>query len=216
MGVMAFFSAELVMGATPDDVLADHGFVDVGASDTTIVVELMYARPDNFVGEVMYRGLTRAFLHRDAWAALRRASEILREEHPGLRLKVCDAARPMSVQQRMYDKVRHTPMAPYVSNPANGGGLHNYGLAVDITLVDTRGRELPMGTPVDFLGPEANIDKEEELVAAGKMTEQERCNRRLLRDVMTRAGFKPLRTEWWHFNLMSRDEARRRYKRLDF
>lgn len=199
-----------------DDVMTDYGFVDVGAADTTIVVDLMYARQDNFVGEVMYRGLSRAFLHGDAWQALKRASEILRNEHPGLRLKVCDAARPMSVQKRMYDKVKGTPMAPYVSNPANGGGLHNYGLAVDITLVDENGEELSMGTPVDFLGVEANIDKEKQLVANGRITEQDRQNRLLLRDVMSRAGFMPLRTEWWHFNLVSRDEARRRYKRLDF
>lgn len=37
-------------------------------------------------------------------------------------------------------------------------------------------------------------------------------NRLLLRRVMTDAGYKPLRSEWWHFNFRSREEAKRNYK----
>ena len=82
-------------------------------------------------------------------------------------------------------------MAPYVSNPARGGGLHNYGLAVDITIVDASGHELPMGTKIDHLGPEANIHREKQLVAQGKITEAARQNRILLRRVMKAGGFMP-------------------------
>ena len=116
----------------------------------------------------------------------------------------------------MYKAVQGTSKARYVSNPANGGGLHNYGLAVDITIADQHGNELDMGTHVDHLGPEANIDKEQQLVASGVITEQARNNRMLLRKVMAAGGWKPLRSEWWHFNLRSRAIARSRYKRLDF
>ena len=73
----------------------------------------------------------------------------------------------MSVQQQMWNIVAGTSKSIYVSNPKNGGGLHNYGLAVDITLCwrndvrnaqgkllhtagDTTG--LSMGTPIDYLG----------------------------------------------------------------
>ena len=55
----------------------------------------------------------------------------------------------------------------YVSNPAKGGGLHNYGMAVDLTIVDASGKLLPMGTPYDFFGTEAHTDKEEALVQTG-------------------------------------------------
>ena len=103
-----------------------------------------------------------------------------------------------------------------MSNPANGGGLHNYGLAVDITIVDSEGKELDMGTHVDFLGSKSNIDKEEDLVRSGKITLQARNNRILLRKVMNAGGWKPLKSEWWHFNLCSRTQARAKYKRLDF
>ncbi len=116
----------------------------------------------------------------------------------------------------MYNKVKGTPAAPYVSNPARGGGLHNYGLAVDVTLADMHGCELPMGTPVDHLGPEANIDKEDALVRRGVITATERANRELLRRAMRSAGWMPLRSEWWHFNLRSRAVARERYKVLAF
>ncbi len=196
--------------------MREAGLVDIADMDSTIVVSLMYASADNFVGENMYGDLRQAFLHPQAAKSLIKAQQLLSVKHPGFRLKVCDAARPMSVQRKMYERVRRTPQAPYVSNPARGGGLHNYGLAVDVTIVDEKGRELPMGTPVDHLGPESNIGNETNLVRTGKITEQERKNRLLLREVMRSAGFRALPSEWWHFNFCSRDYARSHYKCLDF
>lgn len=202
---------------TLEDNFTARGFVDVAALNPCVKVELMYARPDNFTGRVLYvDGLERAWLHPDAAAALDKAQGVLTALMPGYSLLIKDAARPMSVQRRMFDAVKGTPQAAYVANPAKGGGLHNYGLAVDITIADPQGRELDMGTPVDHLGPEANIDREVELVEAGKISENARQNRLLLRRIMKEAGFNPLRTEWWHFNLVTKREARLRYKRLDF
>ena len=102
-------------------------------------------------------------------------------------------------------------MQNYVSNPAHGGGLHNYGLAVDITLCDLRGDTLDMGTRIDYLGRRAHIDIEDQLVAQHQISSSARRNRRLLRQVMRWAGFKPLRTEWWHFNYTTRARARLHY-----
>jgi len=199
-----------------DKEFADYGLVDIATLDTTIIVELMYASPDNFVGEIMYHDITKAYLHPNAAKAILAASVALHDRYPSYNLKVCDAARPMSVQRQMYRKVRGTSKVRYVSNPANGGGLHNYGLAVDVTIVDEKGNELPMGTKVDHLGKEANIDREAELVKTGVLTASERENRELLRTVMKAGGFIPLKTEWWHFNLCSRAHARRHYRLLDF
>ena len=196
--------------------LREMGFVDVATLDTAIVVDLMYARDDNFVGRAMYDGLTRAWLHPRAADALKTAQEELSRLHPGYGLKVCDASRPMSVQKQMYATVRGTSKARYVSNPANGGGLHNYGLAVDVTIVDGNGEELDMGTKVDHLGTEAGVSREAEMVAAGVITAQAVKNRELLRSVMKKGGFRPLPSEWWHFNLVSRPTAKASYKVLDF
>ena len=192
--------------------MARQGLVNVRDIDPTIRVSLMYARPDNFTGRVLYKDLREAYLHPLAAQAVRKAQRRLKELRPDLSLVIYDATRPMSVQQVMWDAVKRTKHYYYVSNPARGGGLHNYGLAVDITLCDARGDTLDMGTRIDNMTARAHIDREAELVAQGKISRQAKKNRELLRGVMRHAGFKPLRTEWWHFNLRSRAQAKRHFK----
>ena len=118
----------------------------------------------------------------------------------------------MSIQQKMWDKVKNTSKYYYVSNPAHGGGMHNYGMAVDISLCKLNGDTINMGTKVDYMGDAAHIDNEDKLVVQHKIDEQALQNRRLLRRVMKHAGWRPLPTEWWHFNLCSRDEAKKYYQ----
>lgn len=168
------------------------GFVNIAEADSSIAIDLMYTRADNFTGTLLYEDLKEAYLHPDAMKSLKRAQRLLKEQYPGYSLIVYDAARPLSVQQKMWDVVKGTSKYIYVSNPSRGGGLHNYGLAVDISILDDKGLPLPMGTPVDHLGKEAHITEEAALVAQGKLTEQERANRLLLRQVMKEAGFRPL------------------------
>ncbi len=213
---MLFLSSLAICAQDIEMKFRELGFIDISELNPDVRVELMYAGDDNFTGQVLCGGLTRAWLHPDAARAVDKAQKKLSEIMPGYRLLVKDAARPMSVQRRMFNAVKGTSKANYVANPAKGGGLHNYGLAVDVTIEDAQGNELDMGTPVDHLGPEANIDREPLLVKKGVMSEYARQNRLLLRKVMKDAGFKPLRTEWWHFNLVSKAIAREKYKRLDF
>lgn len=194
-----------------DHYLAECGLVDVSALDTTLQVKLMYAAPDNFLGETVYAGITKAWLHPEAARMLVAAQRMLKKEHPGWSLVVYDAARPLSVQQKMWQLVRGTDKTNYVSNPANGGGLHNYGMAVDVSLLDAEGNPLPMGTPVDFFGEEAHTTAEEALVEAGKITTEEWAHRRFLRRVMKQAGFRTIPYEWWHFNACSRAYAKAHY-----
>lgn len=175
-------------------------------------IDLKYTTADNFVGTVLYGDLKEAFLHPDAMRCLKKAQKLLKAERPEYSLIVYDAGRPMSVQKRMWDKVKGTNKQKYVSNPARGGGLHNYGLAVDITIIDGNGIPLPMGTEFDHLGYEAGITNEQALVKRGKISKKELQNRLLLRKVMKKAGFRPLPSEWWHFNFCSRNYAKQHYK----
>ena len=122
----------------------------------------MYTKADNFTGEILYDDLSEAYLHPHAAYALLKAQEALKALHPSYSLIIYDAARPMSVQRKMWDVVKGTSKYRYVSNPNRGGGLHNYGLAVDISIQDSLGRPLPMGTKVDHLGVEAHITEEGE------------------------------------------------------
>lgn len=189
------------------------GYVDVLSVDSSLHVSLMYTRPDNFVGRVLYKDLHEAYLHPKAAEALARAQRLLQQRRPDLSLIVFDAARPMHIQQQMWDVVAGTSKSPYVSNPKNGGGLHNYGMAVDVSLCNRlSGDTIPMGTIVDYMGRYAHINEEASLVQRGVITSQACQNRQLLRAVMREAGFTPLKNEWWHFNLITRAQARAKYK----
>ena len=185
--------------------------IDPMEQDSTLVVHLLYATTDNIFGEAVYNGLTKAWLHPEAASKLLTAQKLLKEKHPSYSIIIFDAARPMKVQQRMWNLVRGTDKTNYVSNPANGGGLHNYGMAVDVSILDGAGTLLPMGTEIDHFGEEAHTDNEQTLVDTNKITREAFHNRQLLRSIMRQAGFRTILYEWWHFNACTRQEAREKY-----
>lgn len=191
------------------------GLVHLAEVDTLIAIQLIYATPQNFTGQILYGDLKEAYLHPQAAEAIVKAQQLLQEIKPGYRLIVYDATRPMSAQQKMWNVVKGTSNQIYVSNPARGGGLHNYGLAVDVGILDAQKSPLPMGTEIDHFGKEAHTTQEEQLVRNGDITRQEKENRELLRSVMRKAGFRSLHSEWWHFNICSREEAKRNFKRIE-
>lgn len=188
--------------------IKQQGYVDVQDEDPTIKVSLMYSRPDNFTGKILYKDLKEAFLHPQAAKALAKAQKELKRLRPDLSLIVFDAARPMSIQQQMWDVVKGTSKNIYVSNPANGGGLHNYGFAVDVSICDEKGDTIPMGTLIDHMGKEAHPEYETSMLAKGKISKEAVNNRKLLRRVMSAGGFRVLKTEWWHFNLKTRAQVK--------
>jgi D-alanyl-D-alanine dipeptidase len=188
------------------------GFVDVCFWEPSIQYYLVYKTKDNFTGKPLYNSKqTKAWLHPRAAKMVLRAQDLLRGERPDLSLLIYDAARPMEVQRTMDEWARKTNNRYYVANPSRGGGLHNYGMAVDVTLVDKNGEWLSMGTPFDFFGPESNTDREDDLLKKRRITPSEYKNRKFLRRIMEAAGFKSVTSEWWHFNACSREEAIGKY-----
>jgi D-alanyl-D-alanine dipeptidase len=195
-----------------DAKMRNMGLTDVCFWEPSIQYYLVYKTRDNFTGAPLYNSkLTKAWLHPRAAGMLIRAQDLLRSERPDLFLLIYDAARPMEVQRKMDEWAKKTNNGYYVADPAKGGGLHNYGMAVDVTLVDKNGEWLPMGTPFDFFGPESNTDKEDDLLRRRRITPSEYKNRKLLRRIMEEAGFKSVASEWWHFNACSREDAREKY-----
>jgi D-alanyl-D-alanine dipeptidase len=184
------------------------GLVDISELDSTIKVDLRYSTPNNFTGKDMYGDLNRCYLQKDVAEKLVLAQVNLRKQFPYYSLLVLDGARPVSIQQLMWDSVGLSPAErqKYLSNPVNRS-LHNYGAAVDVTIIDERGHELDMGTPYDFFGELAHPRKESEYFESGKLTETQLANREILRGVMREAGFSRIETEWWHFNSTSRARA---------
>ena len=69
---------------------------------------------------------------------------ILKRSHTDYSLQILDAARPRSVSRAMYEQMKGTRFERFVANPSKGS-MHNYGIAVDITIVDGNGEELDMG-----------------------------------------------------------------------
>jgi len=161
--------------------------VDVQQRVPGIVTDVRYATSDNFMHQQLYP-VAVVFLRRPPAEALRDVQADLATR--GLGLKVFDGYRPYRVTVRMWEPIRNPD---FVADPAMGS-RHNRGAAVDLTIIDrATGRELTMPTPYDDFTVRARQDYAElpaEVIA----------NRALLRDVMTRHGFDPLPTEWWHFD----------------
>lgn len=194
--------------------LRSKDLVNIHTLDPSIRTDLKYATTDNFTKTILYDTLFNVYAHPVAAKKLVKAQEYLKALNPELGLLIYDAVRPLSVQKKMYRVVQNTKYAAYVANPSRTG-LHNYGMAIDLTICDSKGIPLDMGTPFDFFGRAAGINKEAELVAEGVLTKQQVKNRELLRKVMTQAGFLTIRGEWWHFNAVTLSEAKRSYKIIE-
>jgi len=189
--------------------LKDMGFIDVCYWEPSIEAYLVYRTADNFTGAPLYnRKLTKAWLHPRAAKMLIDANAILHRQRPDLNFLILDAARPIEVQELISRWAKNTKNNLYIADYDKGGGLHNYGMAVDLTLIDENGEWLPMGTNFDYFGPESHIDREDELLKQRRLTRQEYDNRRFLRRIMEAAGFRTVSSEWWHFNACSREEAK--------
>ncbi|MBP5557284.1 MAG: M15 family metallopeptidase [Bacteroidales bacterium] len=191
------------------------GLVDIQEIEPTIQVHLVYSTPDNFTHTILYKDIHKAFMLPVVADILKRAQAQLKAQHPDYSLLVYDAARPLSVQWDMWEVAEATNTTYYVADPRKAQGLHNYGAAVDITIVDGRGDPISMGTPFDWFGVEAHITHEDSLVKSGAISQQELDNRLLLRKLMTDNGMLTIRSEWWHFELMRGPEAQKTFKLIE-
>lgn len=161
--------------------------VDLAKLDPALRFELRYATPDNFTKTTLYP-VARAYMNREAADALLKVQRELAAQ--GFGLKIFDAYRPLAVQQKMWDLIRDER---YVSNPSLNAGRHTRGTAIDLTLVDRDGKELPMPTPFDDFTERAHRD------AKGIPADAAR-NSKLLESTMLKHGFLPYPFEWWHFD----------------
>jgi zinc D-Ala-D-Ala dipeptidase len=192
------------------------GLINIRSIDSTIKVSLKYSGCDNFLFTDMYGDLNNAYLQPDVAKKLKTAQENLRSKYPYYSLIIYDAVRPRSIQSRMWDtlKMPVSLRTKYISNPHNGS-LHNFGAAVDLSIIDENGIELDMGTPYDFFGELAYPREEERMIKEGKLSYKQLLNRKILRDAMTQAGFMDITTEWWHFNSCFRSQAISTYKIIE-
>lgn len=164
-------------------------------------IQIRYASTDNWTHIDFYCGQKKAFLRQEAAAALLRAVRLLKKQYPRYSLLLWDAARCREAQEFMRRRVRHTSLSHFVSSPWPGS-VHTFGMAVDVSLVDSNGIAVDMGTDYDDFSEKATAREalEDHLVEEGVLTAQQVGHRRMLRKIMRQAGFIALPSEWWHFN----------------
>lgn len=152
----------------------------------TLKLDIRYATTNNFTHQRVY-DVADCYLRP---ATAKKLAEVQADlKRQGLGLMVYDCYRPLSVQKKFWAIV---PDERYVANPAQGS-RHNRGAAVDLTLVDKKGRALEMPTEFDDFSERAHRDY------LG-LSKRQKKNRKSLEDAMQRHGFMGLPTEWWHFD----------------
>lgn len=161
--------------------------VELTSLDDSFLIDQRYATKNNFTGRIHYDTVL-CLIHKDIASRFLKAQRLAKSK--GLRIKVFDAYRPVSVQQSLYDATPQN-LKMYVARPS-ASSLHPKGLAVDITLVDSSGRELDMPSKFDDFSIKAHIDYD-------GATDRQKSNRALLIDIMERSGFRVNKTEWWHY-----------------
>ncbi len=190
--------------------------VDITDVNSKIKVDLRYASSNNFMHTTIYDTLKSAYFQKEVAERLSKCQNFLDSIRPGYSLLIFDGVRPQQVQQEMWDALDSIPRhrrGMFVSNPALGS-VHNFGAAVDLTIVDTKGKELDMGAGYDDFREIAFPKLESQFLKSGELTQNQINNRKLLRRVMTSQKFSNIPSEWWHFNAFSRITTSHKFQML--
>ena len=185
-----------------------QGFVSVGEVIPDVLLDIRYYSSFNFIGERIdgYEEPA-ALLTREAAQALKEAINEAMEQ--GFRLKVFDAYRPQKAVDHFvrwakdpedirmkaffYPDLEKTEIIPQGYIAEHSG--HSRGSTVDLTLFDmATQQDVDMGGTFDFFGELSHPDY-------SGVSEVQHANRMLLQSLMAKHGFRPLKTEWWHFTL---------------
>ena len=124
----------------------------------------------------------------------------------GYTIKIYDAYRPNSVTNEIYDKTsafvkKYPEYVDYMTETVNGTTYkqsnflaksvsnHNYGVAIDLTLVNCHtGEEMQMQSAMHELSTLSVLDRNNPVANA-------------LQELMISYGFEGLKSEWWHFQI---------------
>jgi len=166
--------------------MAMNDLVELIQISPTILLDIRYASANNFTGRPVYPS-DRCFLLRKTAKRLHRVQQSLQRLGKGL--KVYDGYRPQHVQKIFWQIM---PDPHFVADPAIGS-KHSRGAAVDLTLVDAKGIDLPMPSVFDDFSEKASYSYR------GGSQESLR-NRDFLKQAMMAEGFIPYEKEWWHFD----------------
>ena len=197
--------------------LVPFGFADTISSDKSdfqkvsdviydAAYDIRYYSDNNFTGHRIagYKAPV-AYMTKDSLKALAIAAEDLRKQ--GYRLLIWDTYRPQKAvddfvewinnpnnpgDKTFYPKLKKSQLLDGQYIMAKSG--HSRGSTVDLTLIKKDGSFVDMGGTFDLFS-EISHPKYK------KLTRTQKHNRKILHDAMTKAGFKGIDSEWWHFTL---------------
>jgi len=175
---------------------------------------------DEFVLEPMYFkwGFSDTDKQENRTGVIERLREAKSKLPKGYNFKIWDGYRTLKIQKILYDDYYKRLKAEnpdfdheklcqmveiFVSPPSHDPlfpAPHNTGGAVDLTIVDENGKELPMGTPFDEFTEQSFTNHFKE----GEFYE----NRMMFKDIMESVGFANYFEEWWHYSYGDQEWAK--------
>lgn len=171
----------------------------------------------------IYGDRTPYYLRQSVVSALLTAQSQLQKHYPLWRILIFDAYRPVAVQQFMvnytFEQVLRTAglqvdslsaqrqqeiweqvyqLWAIPSSDERYPPPHSTGAAVDVTLLNSTGENVDMGSAIDELSPRSHPD----YYANSTWSEAQQYyrNRQILFEAMHFAGFQRHPGEWWHFS----------------
>ena len=179
-------------------------FIDVATLLPTALFDIRYYSSNNFVGKPIdgYKS-AKCLLHKTTAYALQKAHK--QAQLAGLNFKIFDCYRPQRAVDHFVrwvndptDLVTKATYYPNLGKDELLGGYiaaksgHSRGSTLDLTLTDSEGTELNMGSLFDMFDTLSNTDDL-------RITTRQKANRYKHKNIMVAAGFAPYSMEWWHF-----------------
>ncbi|MBR2273671.1 MAG: M15 family metallopeptidase [Alphaproteobacteria bacterium] len=181
-------------------------FAEISSVIDDVVYDIRYYSSNNFTGHKIngYKA-PRAYLTKEALSALAKAAEDLRAQ--GYRLLIWDSYRPQKAvdnfvnwinnpndegDKSFYPNLEKSDLLARDYVMAKSG--HSRGSTVDLTIIKKDGSFVDMGGTFDLFAEISHPDY-------ANITDEQKHNRQILQDAMTKAGFKGISSEWWHFTL---------------
>lgn len=186
--------AEKKVEPVPEPPTSPSDVVLISDLSPDIQISLAYASDSNIFNTRIY-DINEAYLRRGTAEKLSRAQKDFISS--GYSLKIWDAYRPPEAQFKLWEVL---PDSRYVVNPYQGFSNHSKGVAVDVTLVELTGQELPMPSGFDDFSPLSNRDYSD-------VNAEQAANAQLLESIMVKNGFESIFSEWWHFADTDKDQS---------
>lgn len=182
------------------------GFCYIKDYAPEVKFDIRFAGEDNILGRIANEyyaavGISSIKLTK----AIDKASQLLKDQN--LRLLIYDSYRPQTTTNAIVDWLADDSdddMKEYYYPNIDKEDMldmffesksaYSRGSAVDLTIIDKNGLVLDMGTKYQFIDEKSNFNYT-------NLSDEQRNNRELLRDVMIQAGLTPNNTFWWSFYL---------------